>query len=54
MAAPILGELNIEPFVHLNVAIAPNKDVEQNPKNYEDKSFLSKYARLGLGFGASL
>ena len=28
VAAPILGELNIEPFVHLNVAIAPNKDVE--------------------------
>lgn len=52
--APVLRDFSIETFAHLNVALAPNKDVQVNAKNYEKANFLEKYARLGLGFGASL
>lgn len=47
--SPLLSDFNIDPFVHVNVALAPNRN---NPVDGE--SFFKRYARASIGFGASL
>lgn len=46
--SPLLSELNIEPFIHVNAALAPNRS------SAKDAGLLERYGRASLGFGASL
>ena len=46
--SPLLSMFNIEPFVHVNAALAPNRAANAN------QNFLEKYGRASFGFGASL
>jgi hypothetical protein len=42
--------MSIEPFVHANFALAPNR----NEPTEESKSFFSRYLRASTGFGLSM
>jgi hypothetical protein len=47
----------IEPFFHANVALAPNRNIDQevNLKSFNGwKDFIQGYGRAALGFGLSL
>ena len=49
---PLLGHINVEPFLHTNIALAPNRSLV--PDQEKEMSFVQKYGRASLGFGASL
>ncbi|TNV72604.1 hypothetical protein FGO68_gene5401 [Halteria grandinella] len=49
LESPLLSVFNIEPFIHFNAALAPNRN-----KPVEGDTFLKRYGRASIGFGASL
>ena len=46
--SPLLSLFNIEPFIHVNAALAPNRSAKNG------QTFIEKYGRASVGFGASL
>ena len=47
---PLLGKYDISPFIHANLAFAPNRNIGQD-EPLSAKTFIQNYARASLGFG---
>ena len=53
LKTPLLNDLAIDPFIHTNIAFAPNKNIiDQN--GFSPKNFIRDYARASLGFGCAM
>lgn len=52
LKTPLLKEFAIDPFIHCNIAFAPNKNIIES--NGGLKGFVRDYARCSVGFGCSL
>lgn len=51
----LLSSLNIDPFVHVNLALAPNRNISESEKrSWSPITFIKNYGRAAVGFGASL
>ncbi|CDW76578.1 UNKNOWN [Stylonychia lemnae] len=54
MDIPLLGNYHIKPFLHTNLALAPNRNIQNQVEPMSAKTFLRDYGRASLGFGLSL
>ena len=52
MQTPLLRQYNIDPFIHANLVLAPNRNLSEGDGGA--RNFIKNYGRASFGFGAQM